>query len=119
MSAAIKEQPMMHRVRARIIALSVTAGVGVVAAPASAQAPASGIAGMVRDVSGAVLPGVSVEASSPALIERARTTVTDGQGRYSITELRPGIYTVTFTLSSFATLIRENIELTSGFTANV
>ena len=109
----------MHGVLARIIAMSLMAGGSLVAAPASAQAPASAIAGTVRDTSGAVLPGVSVEASSPALIEKTRTSVTDGQGRYSITELRPGIYVVTFRLSGFATLIRENIELASGFTANV
>ena len=60
-------------------------------APVSAQ-QASGIAGTVKDASGAVLPGVTVEASSPALIERVRTTVTDGEGLYKITDLRPGTY---------------------------
>ena len=56
------------------------------------QASASGIAGVVRDTSGAVLPGVTVEASSPALIEKVRSVVTDSEGRYNIVDLRPGIY---------------------------
>jgi hypothetical protein len=66
-----------------------------------------------------VLPGVTVEASSPALIERARIAVTDGEGRYNVTELRPGTYTVAFTLPGFSTIRREGIVLTSGFTAAV
>lgn len=87
---------------------------------ASAQTGQSGsIAGTVRDGSGAVLPGVTVEASSPALIEGVRTAVTDGQGLYRIIELRPGPYTVTFTLPGFTTLRREGIELVTGFTATV
>src|SRR5262245_61012660 len=80
---------------------------------------ASGIAGLVRDTSGAVLPGVTVEASSPALIEKVRTVVTDGEGRYNIVDLRPGAYVVTFTLPGFATFRRDGIVLTSGFTATV
>ena len=79
----------------------------------------SAIAGVVRDGSGAVLPGVTVEAASPALIEKVRTVVTDDQGRYNIVDLRPGTYTVTFSLSGFNTLKREGIELTSGFTAAI
>jgi hypothetical protein len=71
------------------------------------------IAGQVTDASGAVLPGVTVEASSPALIERARTAVSDGAGRYRIEALRPGTYTVTFTLPGFATVVREEL-LVSG-----
>ena len=71
----------------------------------------STIAGVVRDTSGAVLPGVSVEASSPALIEKTRDAVTDGQGRYTLPELRPGIYIVTFTLQGFSTVRRENIQV--------
>jgi hypothetical protein len=85
---------------------------------ASAQ-QASGIAGVVRDTSGAVLPGVTVEASSPVLIEGSRTAFTDGQGRYNIVDLRPGTYVVTFVLPGFNTLRREGIELTAGFTAAV
>jgi hypothetical protein len=84
-----------------------------------AQGQTGSIAGVVRDTSGAVLPGVTVEASSPALIEKSRTVVTDGQGRYNIVDLRPGTYSVAFTLPGFATVRREGIELTTGFTANV
>jgi len=64
-----------------------------------------------------VLPGVTVEAASPALIEKVRTAVTDDQGQYKIVDLRPGSYTVTFTLVGFSTVKREGIELTTGFTA--
>jgi hypothetical protein len=67
------------------------------------------IAGAVRDSSGAVLPGVTVEAASPALIEKVRTAVTDGTGRYRIENLVPGTYTVTFTLPGFVTLVREGL----------
>jgi hypothetical protein len=80
---------------------------------------ASGIAGLVRDASGGVLPGVTVEAASAALIEKVRTVVSDGEGRYNIVDLRPGTYTVTFTLAGFTTFRREGIVLTSGFTATV
>src|SRR5436853_4977411 len=83
------------------------------------QAETGNLIGIVRDTSGAVLPGVSIEAASPALIERVRTTVTDEQGRYRIGDLRPGTYTVTFTLPGFSTLKRESLELTTGFTATV
>ena len=88
-------------------------------APAGAQQSPSGIAGVVRDTSGGVLPGVTVEAASPALIEKVRTVVTDGEGRYNVIDLRPGTYTVTFTLLGFSTFRREGIELTAGFTAPV
>ena len=69
---------------------------------ASAQGQTGSIAGVVRDTSGAVLPGVTVEASSPALIEKSRSVVTDGQGRYTIVDLRPGTYSVAFTLPGTA-----------------
>src|SRR5262249_48150360 len=77
------------------------------------------IAGVARDTTGAVLPGVSVEASSPALIEKARAVVTDTSGAYRIVDLRPGTYTVTFSLPGFATVRREAIELPSNFTATI
>jgi hypothetical protein len=87
---------------------------------AAAQSATTGaIAGIVKDTSGAVLPGVTVEASSPALIEKVRSAVSDGQGNYKIVELRPGTYTVTFTLPGFVTLKREGLEISSGVTANV
>jgi hypothetical protein len=85
---------------------------------ASAQTGSS-IAGVVRDTSGGVMPGVTVEASSPALIEQVRSVVTDGQGLYRIIDLRPGVYTVTFTLPGFSVVRREGIELTADFTAQV
>src|SRR5436190_17796690 len=88
-------------------------------APAAAQTGASGIAGMVRDASGGVLPGVLVEAASPALIEKVRTVTTDGEGQYKIIDLRPGVYTVTFSLTGFSTFKRENVELTANFTAAI
>src|SRR5438094_2912530 len=89
--------------------------------PASAWAQTGSgiIAGGVRDATGAVLPGVTVEASSPALIEKVRAVVTDGEGQYKILDLRPGTYTVTFSLTGFNVLKREGIELSAGFTAAV
>ncbi|HET9831990.1 MAG TPA: carboxypeptidase-like regulatory domain-containing protein [Vicinamibacterales bacterium] len=86
--------------------------------PAAVFAQAS-IAGIVKDSSGAVLPGVTVEAASPALIEKIRTAVTDGTGQYRIENLRPGTYSVTFTLTGFSAIKREGIELTGSFTAPV
>src|SRR5262245_44844576 len=90
----------------------------VLAATAWAQQTSS-IAGLVRDSSGAVLPGVTVEAASPALIEKVRTAVTDAQGRFNIVNLRPGTYAVTFSLPGFNSVKREGIQLTAGFTAAV
>jgi len=83
-----------------------------------AQASAS-IAGVVRDSSGAVLPGVTVEASSPALIEKTRAAVTDGAGQYRIEQLRGGVYSVTFSLTGFQTVKRDGIELAGSFAAAV
>ncbi len=90
----------------------------VVPVPARAQS-GSAIAGVVKDASGAVMPGVAVEASSPALIEKVRTAVTDGAGQYKIVNLVPGPYTVVFTLAGFNTVRRERLDLTSSFTATV
>ncbi|MBI3492844.1 MAG: TonB-dependent receptor [Acidobacteria bacterium] len=91
----------------------------LVVLPALALAQTGNIAGVVKDTSGAVMPGVTVEASSPALIERVRTGTTDDKGQYKIVDLRPGVYTVTFTLPGFNTVKREGIELTTQFTAPV
>jgi Carboxypeptidase regulatory-like domain len=90
----------------------------VLGLPLSAYAQAS-IAGVVKDASGAVLPGVTVEATSPVLIEKTRTTVTDQSGQYRIVDLRAGTYSITFTLTGFSTVKREGIELTGAFTAVV
>ena len=96
--------------------------VGFVLLPGRAHgqsANTGAIAGVVRDTTGAVLPGVTVEAASPALIEKVRSVVTDHEGQYKILELRPGNYTVTFSLTGFSNVRREGIELTTGFTATV
>ena len=77
------------------------------------------IAGNVKDSTGGALPGVTVEIESPALIEKTRTAVTDGQGNYRVTDLRPGIYSVTAKLDGFKTFRREGVELSAGFTAPI
>src|SRR3979409_2495677 len=92
----------MERTNVVGVGLSVVMYVLLLSPAASAQqATASGIAGVVKDTSGAVLPGVTVEAASPALIEKVRSVVTDSEGRYNIVDLRPGTYSVTFTLAGF------------------
>src|SRR5215470_11198634 len=105
----------MPNVRRVLIAGQLLLGLASVA---FAQASAS-IAGTVHDSSGAVLPGVTVEASSPALIEKVRTATTDSSGQFRIEQLRGGLYTVTFSLSGFQTLKREGVELTGSFAATV
>jgi hypothetical protein len=93
---------------------------GLLFLPGAAWAQqASSIAGVVRDASGAVIPGVTVEAASPTLIEKVRSVVTDSAGQYKVEELRPGTYTVTFSLTGFSTFKRDGVVLTSGFTATV
>src|SRR2546422_6263012 len=107
----------MTRLRSFLGSVAViTAYVTLMPSIASAQ---SGFAGIVRDTTGAVLPGVTVEASSPVLIEGRRSAVSDEKGQYKIVDLRPGTYTVTFTLPGFSTLKRDGLELTTGFTATV
>jgi hypothetical protein len=83
---------------------------------ASAQ---SAFSGVVRDSSGGVLPGVAVEASSPVLIEKTRSVVTDAEGRYTIVDLRPGTYKLTFSLTGFETIARDNIELSGNVTVPI
>src|SRR5436853_197674 len=102
----------------RLIVRSLFVFAGVLLVPAAAAAQAS-ISGLVQDTSGAVLPGVTVEASSPALIEKTRAAVTDGAGLYSIVDLRPGTYSVTFSLPGFSSIKRDGIVLTGTFDANV
>jgi hypothetical protein len=97
----------------------VVACCGLLLLASTASAQDAGIAGVVRDSSGGVLPGVTVTVTSPAIIEQQRVTTTDGEGRYIVTLLRPGTYAVTFTLEGFTTVVREGIVLASGFTANV
>ncbi len=86
--------------------------------PVAAWAQSS-LTGVVRDTSGGVLPGVTVTAASPALIEGSKDAVTDGQGLYRIVDLRPGPYTVTFALAGFSTVKRQGIDLPAEFTATV
>jgi hypothetical protein len=113
-AAGCKEESVKRIVLAALVA----AGVCLVPLAAHAQSTTTAaIAGVARDTTGAVLPGVTVEASSPALIEKTRSVVTDAQGNYKIVDLRPGTYTVTFTLEGFSTYKREGIELTTGITA--
>src|SRR6187397_1970784 len=85
--------------------------------PAAARPQGAAIAGVVKDTSGAALPGVSVEAASPVLIETIRTAVTDGSGQYKIISLLPGTYTVTFTLQGFSTVKHYGVEVTGSTTA--
>src|SRR6266516_1404028 len=101
-SATVGGTVMRHIVRAVFLAVMLAAGT------LSAAAQTLGtIAGAVKDASGAVLPGVTVEAASPALIERVRTATTGGTGLYRIVNLPPGLYTVTFTLPGFNQVRRE------------
>lgn len=93
-------------------------GVGMLFAPSTASAQAA-IAGTVRDASGAALPGATVEAASPALIERVRSAVSGGTGQYRIVDLPPGTYSVTITMSGFKTVRRDGIVLEGSFTAPV
>ena len=79
----------------------------------------SAIAGTVKDTSGAVLPGVTVEAASPVLIEKAKTVVTDSEGNYKIVDLRPGTYVLSFSLEGFSSVKREGLELPSNFTMTI
>src|SRR5687767_6933414 len=98
--------------RIRLGLLLLAGVVLLVPSVARAQSATTGaIAGVVRDTTGAVLPGVTVEAASPALIEKVRTAVTDEQGNYRIIDLRPGAYAVTFSLPGFSTYKRDGIEL--------
>jgi len=103
----------LKRVRTFVIVIAAFVGYPTIAVAQSA------ITGQVRDNSGGVLPGVAMEASSPALIEGRRTAITDGQGQYAIVDLRPGLYTVSFSLVGFIRVVREGLQLPSNFTATV
>jgi hypothetical protein len=93
-------------------------GLALLALPVMAHAQST-LTGVVKDASGAVLPGVTVEAASPVLIEKTRSVVTDGTGGYRLTDLRPGTYTLTFSLEGFSSIKREGLELPSNFTMTV
>ncbi len=98
--------------------VGVIVAIWLMGVPAALYAQAS-IAGVVRDQSGAALPGVTVEATSPVLIEKVRTVVTGGTGQYQVVDLRPGTYAIAFTLPGFSTVRREGIELVGSFAATV
>jgi hypothetical protein len=100
------------------IAMSVLALACLLVLPTTARAQ-SAFAGVVKDATGAVLPGVTAEAASPALIEQSRTAITDSSGEYRIENLRPGVYTLTFSLPGFSTVKRDGVELASNFTATI
>src|SRR4030095_2342785 len=101
----------------RALASRIGVILGFLLVPVAVGAQTSSIAGTVRDPSGAVLPGVTVEASSPVLIEKARVGVTDGSGLYRVENLRPGTYLVTFSLAGFSTVRSQGIGVTSDFPA--
>ncbi len=103
--------------RSRLAAMCVLA-LGCVALPATARAQ-SAFAGVVKDATGAVLPGVTVEAASPALIEKVRSVTTDANGLYRIENLRPGTYAITFNLPGFSAVKRDGVELPSNFTSTI
>lgn len=109
---------MRQRVRI-VVGVYVALCLSFLPAATEAQTSLSNIAGVVRDATDAVLPGVTVEVTSPALIEKVRTTVTDDQGQYVVANLPPGVYAVTFTLPGFSVVRREGIQLTVNFTAPV
>jgi Carboxypeptidase regulatory-like domain len=101
----------MKPIRIALSLFCLVIAVGLMPSLAYAQAT---LAGVARDASGAILPGVTVEASSPALIERTRSAVTDGNGQYQIVDLRPGTYSLKFTLPGFTTVEREGVAVTGG-----
>jgi hypothetical protein len=109
----------MTRVWTFVLFVGLFAGIVAVPSVARAQGDRASIAGLVSDQTGAVMPGVTVEASSPALIERTRSATTDAAGRYAIIDLRPGTYTVSFSLSGFRTVVREGVVLEGAFAAQI
>jgi len=102
----------------RKLCVRLTVALFVLFVPAIALAQGS-IAGMVRDTSGAIMPGVTVEASSDSLIEKSRTATTDGAGQYKIVDLPPGTYSVAYTLSGFKTVRRGGIVIEGTFVAQI
>jgi hypothetical protein len=103
----------------RRLGIAIVLGLVCVFALPMVVAAQSQIAGTVKDESGGVLPGVTVEASSPALIEKTKSAVTDANGRYTIVDLRQGTYKVAFTLTGFSSVVRDGVELPANFTATI
>ena len=103
----------------RIVRVVVSTSLCMLLLAPAAWAQTAAIAGAVSDNTGGILPGVTVTAASPALIEQQRVVVTDGQGLYTIINLQPGTYSVTFELPGFGGVVREGVELVTGFTANI
>src|SRR5271169_348671 len=102
----------MRRIKLGVFGFSGFALLALLAPVASAQ---SSISGQVRDTSGAVMAGVQVQAASPALIEGSRTVTTNGEGRYAIVDVRPGTYTMTFTMQGFA-VVKQQVDIPSNVT---
>jgi hypothetical protein len=105
--------------RSFFVCVATVTSLAVLPVTAFGQAAQSALAGVIKDTTGAVLPGVTVEASSPALIERVRVATTDSSGVYRIVDLRPGVYSITFSLPGFNSVRMENFELRADFTATV
>jgi hypothetical protein len=101
------------------LGLRILLGVAMLLLVPAVSSAQSAIVGLLTDDSGGVLPGVTVEASSPVMIEGSKATITDNQGRYRFVEMRPGTYKLTFSLTGFGTVVREGVELPSNFTATV
>src|SRR6266852_5703888 len=99
-------------------AMWIVVALACLALPATAHAQ-SAFAGVVKDATGAVLPGVTVEAASPVLIEKVRSVTTDASGLYRIENLRPGTYTITFNLPGFSAVKRDGVELPSNFVSTI
>src|SRR5262249_28061609 len=114
-NAGVRRRHMSDR---RLFASLLLAVFWLVMAPRIADAQST-IAGVARDSSGAVLPGVTVEAASDVLIEKIRTVVSDGIGRYAIVDIRPGTYVVTFTLTGFSTFKRDGIVVPANTTVPI
>ena len=105
---------MRQTLRGTLVALTIS-----VLAPTALWAQDATITGVVKDASGAVLPGVTVEAASPVLIEKVRSVVTDGTGQYRFVAMPPGTYSLVFTLPGFTTVRREGVQLTGAVTATI
>ena len=101
------------------LSLGILLGVAMLFLVPAVSSAQSAIVGLLTDDSGGVLPGVTVEASSPAMIEGSRSTVSDSQGRYRFEAMRPGTYKLTFSLTGFGTVVRDGVALPSNFTATV